>query len=134
MVARRHRGGIGLLQRVVEPHDLEPLAPGLVDHRLEPADALVPPVAEQLGVERADRQPAARDPLPRTGHEVRGVAARLCLGPRRVVHGAVVRPRLVVVVGAVVVVAVGPVRRVAGVAPDELDRLAVDGHQQRARL
>ena len=68
------------LQRVVEPHQLESLPRALLDHRLQPCDPLIPPVAEQLGVQRTHRQPApgqtlavAAQALAGAGDEVRGV-------------------------------------------------------------
>ena len=76
---------------------------------------LVPPVAEQLGVERADAQ-RRRRPRWRArarGRRSRGVLAGLRARALGVVDRAVDRPRMVVVRGAVVVVAVGAVGRVA---------------------
>ena len=62
-------------------------------------------------------------------------SARRLLGrARRVVDRAVVGPRVVVARGAVVVVAVGGVRRVAARRPHEVDRRPVDRHEQRPRL
>ena len=56
--------------------------------------------------------------------------ARRAPAPRRVVVGAAgVVPRVVLVDGVVVVVAVGARRRVAAVAPDERHRAAVDRHE-----
>ena len=105
------------LQRVVEAHQLEPLPRALLHDRLQPRDPLVPPVAEQLGIQRAHRQPApgqagavAAQTLAGAGHEVRGVLPGERDRPLVVVCLAVVAPRGVVVDGVVVVVAIGAVR------------------------
>ena len=47
-----------------------------LDDRAEPVHALVPPVAEQLGVERADADAAARDPLARRARRSRAACSR----------------------------------------------------------
>ena len=91
----------------------------------QPRRPLVPPVAEQLGVERADAQPAAGDALARRGRRSPRRRRAPARAPRRgrrrapsTRHGlcscSVRRWR----------VAVGAARRVAVVAPDELDRSA----------
>ena len=61
------------LERVVEARERRPCARRLVDDRREPQRALVPPVADELGVERADGEAAARDALARARDEVRRV-------------------------------------------------------------
>ena len=83
-----------------------------LDHRRQPVDPLVPEVPEQLGVERADREPAAREPARRRLGEVARVRADLLGRARRVVRRAVDRPRRVAVLGVVARVAVG--RRATG--------------------
>ena len=66
------------LEGVIESAQLEPLTRALLDDRLEPVHALIPPVAEQLGIDRADDQPAARasQARDRALDEVRRVLAR----------------------------------------------------------
>ena len=94
---RATRRGLEALERVVEAHELEPLARRTP--RRPPrsqCDALVPPVPEQLGVERADDEPAARagpppsraQPLARARDEVGGVLARASASAALVVVGA----------------------------------------------
>ncbi len=135
-VGHRHRAVAR--ERVVEVGDPQPLALGLVEHRLQPGDPLVPPVAEQLGVDRADgergaaqRGGAGVEARDRARDEVGRVGARLRQRGGVVVTLAGVVPDAVVVDGQRVVVAIGAVGGVAVVAPDELDRRAVDRHQQR---
>ena len=64
-------------QRVVEPGERELLPLALVDDRPQPQRPLVPPVPEQLGVQRADHEPVGH--LARAdegaGDEVGGVLA-----------------------------------------------------------
>src|SRR6202021_4005437 len=98
-------------------------------------DPLVPPVPEQLGVERADRQAAARQigavamqALARAGDEVGGLLPRERERALMVVGLAVVAPGGVVVDGVVVIVAVDAGRRIALITPDERHRRAVDRH------
>ena len=98
-------------------------------------------MAEQLGVERADDQRAARghafaragaavEAGARARDEVGGVAAGEGERGVVVVGAPVVAPRVVVVDGVVVVVAVGAAGGVARIAPHELDRRAVDRHER----
>ena len=63
-------GGRVLVAPPPRRRELEPAALARLDHRAQPRDPLGPEVAEQLGVERHHRRPAARrHPL----HEVLGV-------------------------------------------------------------
>ena len=48
------------LERVVQAHELQSLSRALLDHRAQPHNTLIPPVPEQLRVERAHEQPATR--------------------------------------------------------------------------
>ena len=106
----------------------------LLQHRGEPRLALVPPVSEQLGVERAAEQAAVLEPLRHPGHEVAGVLARERQRRLVVVGLARVAPRPQVVNRAAPVVPVERMRRVAVlVVPDELDGLPVDRHGHRPR-
>ncbi len=66
--------------------------------------------------------------------EVRGVLARASQRQLVIVGGAVVAPGVVVVDGVAMVVAVGAVGGIAGIAPDERDRGAVDSEQRDAGL
>ena len=125
---------IAVGQRVVEVDELEPGARGLLHHERQPCRPLVPPDPEQLGVQGAHAQPAVGHPHGDAGDEVRSVARGLLGRARRVVDRAVVGPRVVVARGAVVVVAVGGVRRVAARRPHEVHRRAIDGHEQRPGL
>ena len=135
--------GLAALERVVQAHELEALARALLDHRAQPADALVPPVPEQLGVERAHDQATAgqpsigrrRSPASRRRASVRATKSAACsrasASARAVVVGAaVVAPRVVVVDRVVVVVAVRPARRIAPLAPHE--RRSSRGRSARA--
>ena len=129
--ARLRRGaGSRALERVVEAHQLEALTLALVDDRAQPGDALIPPVAEQLGVERAHDQPTARQRPSRGAARLPRAGARACArrsrrrararapAPRR---GRTARPSLLHGlwwwIGVVVVVAVGAARRVAVARP-----------------
>ena len=112
-----------------------PLRARLRHHERQPLRPLVPPDA------RAARCPARRRTARRRrtraatrATKSRRVARRLLGRARRVVDGAVVGPRVVVARGAVVVVAVGGVRRIAARRPHEVDRRAIDGHEQRPGL
>ena len=79
--------------------------------------------------------PPSGDAGDRPLHEVARVLARECQRGLAVVRVAGVAPRLEVVHGAAVVVAVGAVRRVAvAVVPDQLDGRPVDRHGHRAGL
>jgi len=118
----------GLIQR----RQREALARALVEHRLEPPDALVPPVSEQLGVEREHTDAAAGQTGAHAGDEIARVNSGLRPRGDRVVRLAVIAPRVMAVGRVTVGVAVGHVRRVPGVTPDERDRLAIDRPQQRA--
>ena len=73
-----------LSSRATRLHQLDPLGHrhqphalrlGLVEHRAQPGLSLVPPVAEQLGVERAAEQAAVLEPRGRAAHEVARVLA-----------------------------------------------------------
>ena len=75
----------------------------------QPQRALVPPVAEQLGVDGEDAQPAARDALAHARHEVRRVLAGGGGPAGRVVGRAVVAPRAMAMLGERVVVAIARV-------------------------
>ena len=84
---------------------------------------------------RAARRRASVEPRARALDEVARVLARERERGRVVVGAAAVGPRLEVVDGAAVVVAVGAVGGVAGrVVPDELDRRPVDRHGHRAGI
>ena len=109
----RGRRGVDAGQRGVERHQLDARRFARLDRRRQPLDALVPEVPEQLGVERADREPAARQPARRRLREVARVRADLLGRPRRVVGRAVDRPRRVAVLGVAARVAVGGRRRIA---------------------
>ena len=52
----RRLGVLDLFERIVEMGELDPLALALLDDRLEPLRALVPPVPEQLSVQRTDNE------------------------------------------------------------------------------
>ena len=87
------------LERLVEADEREPGVGRRLDDEAQPRGALVPPVPQQLGVQRAHAQPAAGDALAHARHEVDGVRSRLLARPRGVVDGAVDRPRPVLVLG-----------------------------------
>ena len=109
----------------------------LLEHGGEPGDPLVPPVAEQLGVERAAEQAAAARIEARGGalHEVAGVLAGERERRRVVVRVTGVAPWLQVVDRPAVVVPVGPARRIAvALVPHQLDRSPVDRHRHRPGL
>ena len=105
-----------------------------LDERRQERRPLVPPVAEQLGVEREHaRARRPRDALARSAATKSAASARACArararGRRRapsLAHGRWSRAR------AAVVVAVGGARRVAAGAPDQVDQRAVDRDEQR---
>ena len=77
--ARRPRrtGRIAVGQRVVEVDELEPAPRRLRHHELQPLRALVPPMPEQLGVQRADAQPAVAHAPGHPRHEIGGIVRRL---------------------------------------------------------
>ena len=131
---RRRRRRLALGERVVERRDPQPGALGLGEDRREPRHALVPVQAEQLGVERHDAEAAVAHA--RRGRATKSARVRRAPAPRarRVVGRAVDRPRLVAVLASARRVSrYGAARRVAAVAPDQLEHRAVDRHEQRAR-
>ena len=110
-----HVDGLCLCERLVEREQLEALGAALLHDGTQPVDSLIPPVSEQLGVqcthdERAVDTTLSRrvQPHDRARDEVRGVRARELQRRGAVVGFAVVVPRLVLVNGVVVVVAVAP--------------------------
>ena len=117
-----------------------PRASACRDHLLEPPRPLVPPVAEQLGVERADDQrgPPARGPVgvARARSRARRSRARArARAPRRASwsYGAPpLRPRAHPVDRLRVVVAVDGIGGIAALVPHERDRLPVERHRDRA--
>ena len=66
----RRRGRVMALEPVVERSQVQALARCFVEHRVQPLDPFVPPVPEQLGVERAHTYAATPDPGPGAGDEV----------------------------------------------------------------
>lgn len=135
--------GLGLtrLQRIVEADKREPLTRALSDDGLQPGDALVPPVAKELGVKRTDHEPSAgqalaviAQPRNRARDELGGVGVRDRLRTFVVVRAAVDRPGAVVMDGSPVVVAVATVGWIARTAPDNIDRSPIDWHEHHARL
>ena len=119
------------LERVVERGQGQALSRRLLDDRVEPVHALVPPVAEQFRVHRADADAARRDAPADERHEVLGVQRRLRERGGEIVWAAVVAPHTMVVRGEVVVIAIRPRGRVAPVAPHERHDLAVKRPQHR---
>ena len=99
-------------RRVAAPARRRPTATGddvgQLQHRLQERDALVPVVAEQLGVEGDDRAPSGA-----CATKSRGVGARPLRGALGVVERAVVGPQRVGAGGEPVGVAVVAVRRIA---------------------
>src|SRR5439155_16570550 len=111
VLRRRHR--VVRLVRLVEVREAQPLRGGLLDDEAQPRRALVPPVAEQLGVERADTQAAVADALADARDEVRGIGAGLAPRAPGVVDGAGDRPRAMLVLRLAPRVAVSGLRRIA---------------------
>ena len=116
-------------------------AASFLDHRRKPCRALVPPVTEQLSVERADQQPrtaavrpVVAEPL---GHSRDEVARMLARAPRSscaIVRPARVRPGTQAVHARGVVVAIDRIRRVTAVVPNKRDRSPVDRDCDNASL
>ncbi len=120
-------------KRFRERRECEPAAVGLRDHRVEPHRALVPPVAEQLGVDRANDEggPRPRGPVGVGAkhdllHEVRGMLTRPAVGGVAVVGLAPVRPGPHPVDRLRVVVPIDGVRGVAAVVPHQRNRAPVE--------
>ena len=129
----RQRRRLAQIERVVESHELESLPLALVDHSLQPDQTLVPPVSEQLGVQRAHRQPTPGHTVPvvsysraRACNYVCRVLSRACDSQLVVIRLAVVSPRVVVVNRMPVVVPIHTVRGIPLLAPHERHRLPVD--------
>ena len=136
LAPRRHRQRARERDRVAdgvaERHDRHAPRLARVDGLRQPEDPLRPPVPQQLGVERADREAPARHARGHAPGEVVGVGAQLRARPLGVVRAAVHRPRQVAPRRVRVRVEVRPGGRVAGRAPDEVDDRAVDRRQHRA--
>src|SRR4029077_11632499 len=122
------------IESIVQAHQREVLLGALRDDRLEPRQTLIPPVAEQLGVERTHDQPApgqalavAAQALAGAGDEVRRVLTRASERQLVVIRLAVVAPGIVMVNRVAVIVAVSAVRGIAGIAPHQRHGGAIDG-------
>ena len=102
-----------------------------MQHAVEPDDALIPPVAEQLGVQRAHADATVRDPLGDRRYEDTGVGPGPHQCPGVVVGAAVDPPGPVPMGGVAVVVAIRRAGGIAARAPHPVDRLPVDRPQDR---
>ena len=132
--SERGRGPTRLvtIQRGVERGQRQSLPRRFVDHLPQPVDPLIPPVAQQLGVERADADSAVGHSVDAPGDEVAGVGGDLLQRRVAVVGIAVVAPDAVAIGGVAVVVAVGRARRIAGLAPDQGHGLTIDRPQDHS--
>ena len=121
-------------ERVVEGRQTKMLAGRLLQHRPQPVNAFVPPVAEQLGVERAHAHTAVADATRNATHEIARVLGRQRSCLIEVVRLAVVSPSAVVMGRVAVVVAIRARRGIAAICPHERHDLAVQRPQDWASV